>query len=103
MTLVQDPLFLAFLRGKGNSEKDTTEQSKRPDRIICLPLSLFWNASLAPAGKMIAGIALTSSTAGLISARWLRSHGSLEATAIGSWCTCMDLFWLPAIWLLYLW
>jgi hypothetical protein len=53
--------------------------------ILGLLLSHFLDTFFAPAGSLIAGIALTSLTAGLIIARWLRSHGTLETTAIGRW------------------
>jgi hypothetical protein len=55
-----------------------------PDSIIGLPLFRFWDASLAPAGSLTTRRALTSSTACLVTV--LRSHGTVEITAIGRCC-----------------
>lgn len=69
--------------GQGKQQRRCRKASPKPDGIIGLPLSRFWNAFLVPAGSLIAGVALTTSTAGLIAARWLRSHGTVGTMATG--------------------
>ena len=45
-------------------------------KISGLALSRFCTAFLAPAGSLIAGVALNSTTSGIIANRWLRSHAT---------------------------
>ena len=86
MSLLQYPLFYAFLRPQASSiaKRDESEAS---EKISGLALSRFWTAFLAPAGSLIAGVALASTVSGLVASRWLRSHTTLETTAVSKWYT----------------
>lgn len=87
MTLLQYPLFFAFLQPKeqSGSTNDKTEEARPLTKISGLPLSHFWSSFLAPASTLIAGVALTSAASGFVAARWLRSHATLETTAVSKW------------------
>ena len=85
MSLLQYPLFFAFLRSNDKDGADTSESAKPRDKISGLALSHFWSSFLAPAGSLIAGVALTSTASGYIANRWLRSHATLETTAVSKW------------------
>lgn len=56
MSVLQYPLFFAFLQPKAKSSSAKAEQAK----ISGLPLSHFWASFLAPAGTPIAGVAFAS-------------------------------------------
>lgn len=73
LALYQFPVFLSFLR---------TEPS-----IAGKPLSRFWATHIQPGAGLISTIALTSSVAGAIAARWLNQHATLETTDVSSWYT----------------
>lgn len=83
MTLLQYPLFFAFLQPKDQSS--STKPSQTQTKISGPPLSHFWSSFLAPASTLIAGVALTSATSGFFATRWLRSHARLETTAVSKW------------------
>jgi hypothetical protein len=85
MSLLQYPLFFAFLRPHGKSSTAKAGESETSGKISGLALSRFWSAFLAPAGSLIAGVALASTVSGLVASRWLRSHTTLETTAVSKW------------------
>jgi len=85
MSLLQYPLFFAFLRPQEGSSVARRKESASTGKISGLALSRFWSAFLAPAGSLIAGVALASTTAGIFASRWLRSHATLETTDVSKW------------------
>jgi hypothetical protein len=85
MSLLQYPLFFAFLRPHGKANTTNADGTEPSDKISGLALSRFWSAFLAPAGSLIAGVALASTASGPIAHRWLRSHATLETTAVSKW------------------
>lgn len=85
MSLLQYPLFFAFLRPHERSSNAKPNEAETSEKISGLALSRFWTAFLAPAGSLIAGVALTSTASGFIANRWLRSHATLETTAVSKW------------------
>jgi hypothetical protein len=85
MSLLQYPLFFAFLRPHERSSNAKSNEATTSEKISGLALSQFWSAFLAPAGSLIAGVALTSTASGIIANRWLRSHATLETTAVSKW------------------
>lgn len=86
MSLLQYPLFFAFLwPTKNSTEKPGRTKVSSKNKVSGLPLSHFWAAFLAPAGSLIASVALTSAASGLLATRWLRSHATLETTAVSKW------------------
>ena len=87
MSLLQYPLFYAFLRPHGKSSTAKASKSETAEKISGLALSRFWSAFLAPAGSLIAGVALASTVSGLVASHWLRSHTTLETTAVSKWYT----------------
>lgn len=85
MSLLQYPLFFAFLRPHGNDSTAKPNENETLEKISGLALSRFWTGFLAPAGSLIAGVALTSTASGIIANRWLQSHSTLETTAVSKW------------------
>jgi hypothetical protein len=85
MSLLQYPLFFAFLRPHGKGSTGKGNKTEVSEKISGLALSRFWTGFLAPAGSLIAGVALTSTVSGIIANRWLRSHTTLETTAVSKW------------------
>lgn len=85
MSLLQYPLFFAFLKPQERNTKTGPNEAQTSDKISGLALSRFWTAFLAPAGSLIAGVALTSTVSGTIANHWLRSHATLETTAVSKW------------------
>ncbi|KAL1589279.1 hypothetical protein WHR41_02323 [Cladosporium halotolerans] len=79
LSLFQFPLFMSFMQPRKN---DTT---KTTTKISGTPLSQFWASFLAPGAGLIAGLNLVSASAGLLSARWLREHETLETVEISRW------------------
>jgi hypothetical protein len=84
MSLLQYPLFFTFLRSNNTDDLQKSQGTTR-EKISGLALSRFWASFLAPAGSLIAGVALTSTASGFIANRWLRSHATLETTAVSKW------------------
>lgn len=85
MSLLQYPLFFAFLQPYGRNSTAKSDKTANPEKISGLALSRFWSAFLAPAGSLIAGVALTSTASGILASRWLQSHTTLETTAVSKW------------------
>lgn len=85
MSLLQYPLFFAFLQPYGRSSAAKSDEPTNSEKISGLALSRFWSGFLAPAGSLIAGVALTSTASGVIANRWLRPHTTLETTAVSKW------------------
>lgn len=85
MSLLQYPLFFAFLRSNNTHDLQKSEGTNPHDKISGRALSCFWDSFLAPAGSLIAGVALTSTASGFVANRWLRSHATLETTAVSKW------------------
>jgi hypothetical protein len=85
MSLLQYPLFFAFLRPHGGTGTAKPNSTKGSDKISGLALSRFWEAFLAPAGSLIAAVALSSTASGIFASRWLHSHTTLETTAVSKW------------------
>ena len=65
------PVFLSFLQAKPSAAGR--------------PLSRYWEPFLKQGGGVILGLGLTSSISGLVSWRWLQTHGHLETTAVSKW------------------
>jgi hypothetical protein len=85
MSLLQYPLFFAFLQPRKRGSATEADAAEPQDKISGLALSHFWSAFLAPAGGLISGVALASTASGFIAHRWLRSHATLETTAVSKW------------------
>ncbi|KAM0719440.1 hypothetical protein Q7P37_005345 [Cladosporium fusiforme] len=79
LSLFQYPLFNSFLY------PGTSSKSKQTRKISGTPFSQFWATFLPPGAGLIAGITLVSAASGLFSARWLRSHATLETMEVGGW------------------
>ncbi|TKA72483.1 hypothetical protein B0A55_06693 [Friedmanniomyces simplex] len=73
LALFQYPVFLSFLHAQPS--------------IAGNPLSRFWAAMIKPGASLIAAMALTSTLAGVVSARWLHTHATLETTDVSQWYT----------------
>ncbi|KAK3111535.1 hypothetical protein LTR53_012369 [Teratosphaeriaceae sp. CCFEE 6253] len=73
LALFQYPVFLSFLHAQPS--------------IAGKPLSRFWDHMIAPGASLVAAIALTSTVAGVASARWLSTHATLETTSVSQWYT----------------
>ncbi|KAK5120299.1 hypothetical protein LTR85_006505 [Meristemomyces frigidus] len=71
LALFQYPVFLSFLQAKPS--------------IAGKPLSRYWDPLIRVGGGMIAAFALTSTVAGALSARWLKSHTTLETSSVSQW------------------
>jgi len=71
LALFQYPLFLSFLQAKPS--------------IAGKPLSSFWGAYFKQSAALILGCGLTTAVSGLISWRWLQTHGHLETTEVSKW------------------
>lgn len=65
------PMILAFLQA-------------RPS-VTGTPFSRWWQAFFKPAVGVILGACLTSAISGLVCARWLRTHVTLETTSVSNW------------------
>ncbi|QIW97189.1 hypothetical protein AMS68_002707 [Peltaster fructicola] len=71
MTIFQYPMLLAFLNA-------------RPT-ITGKPMSRFFDALAVPAIASIVPTTLVSAISGLVCARWLRTHVTLETTSVSNW------------------
>lgn len=71
LALFQYPVFLSFLQTKPS--------------IAGRPLSQYWEPLIKQGGGLIAVCFTTSSISGLLCARWLRTHQTLETTDVGKW------------------
>ena len=71
LAVFQYPVFLSFLQAKPSAAGR--------------PLSRYWEPFLKQGGGVILGLGLTSSISGLVSWRWLQTHGHLETTAVSKW------------------
>ena len=71
LSLFQYPVFWSFL----------ADDSKIAGR----PLSRFWEPFLKSGGALVTATALTSVISGLLSMRWLQTHGHLETSAVAQW------------------
>jgi Domain of unknown function (DUF1772) len=71
LAVFQYPVFLSFLQAKPSTAGR--------------PLSRYWEPFLKQGGGVILGLGLTSSISGLVSWRWLQTHGHLETTAVSKW------------------
>jgi hypothetical protein len=69
LALYQYPVFFSFLQS-GNAGK---------------PLSRYWEPLLKQGGVLITALSVTSAVAGAFSARWLRTHVTLETTTVSNW------------------
>lgn len=69
LALFQYPVFYSFFRS-GNAGT---------------PLSRYWEPLFAQGGALITALGVTSMVAGGLSARWLRTHVTLETTSVASW------------------
>lgn len=75
LALFQYPVFTYFL------------QAKEKPSIAGKPLSNFWKPILTQGFSLSYGTAVTSAIAGFVSARWLRTHQTLETSDVSSWYT----------------
>lgn len=78
LAVFQYPVFLSFLQSKPSTAGR--------------PLSRYWEPFLKQGGGLILGLGLTSSISGLVSWRWLQTHGHLETTAVSKWYCYGALF-----------
>jgi hypothetical protein len=78
LAVFQYPVFLSFLQSKPSTAGR--------------PLSRYWEPFLKQGGGLILGLGLTSSISGLVSWRWLQTHGHLETTAVSKWYSYGALF-----------
>jgi hypothetical protein len=78
LAVFQYPVFLSFLQAKPSTAGR--------------PLSRYWEPFLKQGGGVILGLGLTSSISGLVSWRWLHTHGHLETTAVSKWYSYGALF-----------
>jgi hypothetical protein len=85
MSLLQYPLFYAFLQPPEKDVVAKADGTESSDKISGLAFSRFYSAFLTPAGSLIVGVALASTASGFIAHRWLRSHATLETTAVSKW------------------
>jgi hypothetical protein len=85
MSLLQYPLFYAFLQPHEKSVVAKADGTESSGKISGLAFSRFYSAFLKPAGSLIVGMAFTSTASGVIAHRWLRSHATLETTAVSRW------------------
>jgi hypothetical protein len=85
MSLLQYPLFYAFLQPHDKDVDAKAEGTESSDKISGLAFSRFYSGFLRPSGSLIPGMALTSTASGFIAHRWLRSHTTLEKTAVSKW------------------
>ncbi|KAK4506845.1 hypothetical protein PRZ48_000578 [Zasmidium cellare] len=72
LALYQYPVFLSFLT-----------PDEKGESIAGKPLSKFWHPMARRV--LIASLALSSSVAGALAARWLRTHSTLETTDVSKW------------------
>lgn len=73
LSLYQFPVFLSFL------------QADKTNSIAGKPLSRFWEPMLARGGGLITALGVVSAISGGVSARWLRTHQTLETTNVSTW------------------
>jgi hypothetical protein len=73
LALFQYPLFLTFLQAKPS--------------ISGKPLSAFWDTFVYTGTSVVLGITTTSTIAGFVCARWLKTHATLETTDVSTWYT----------------
>jgi hypothetical protein len=78
LAVFQYPVFLSFLQSKPSTAGR--------------PLSRYWEPFLKQGGGIIVGLGLTSAVSGLVSWRWLQTHGQLETTAVSKWYSYGALF-----------
>jgi len=73
LALYQYPVFFSFLHATPS--------------IAGKPLSRYWEPMTKEGVPMIAALSLTSAIGGLVSARWLKTHATLETTDVSMWYT----------------
>lgn len=74
LALMQYPMFNCFLQPTNPS-------------IAGRPLSKYWEPMVTQGVPIVALWPVTSTIAGLLSARWLRSHATLETMDVSKWYT----------------
>lgn len=74
LALLQYPMFNSFLQPTNPS-------------IAGKPLSKYWEPLMTQGVAVIALAPITSTIAGLLSARWLHTHATLETTDVSKWYT----------------
>ena len=78
LSLLQFPVFWAFLDDKAG--------------LAGKPLSKYWEPFTKAGGGLVVATAATSVVSGLVSMRWLQTHGHLETSAVAKWYGYGSLF-----------
>ena len=77
LALYQYPVFTAFLSSKSKGQASLAGKT----------LSRYWEPVFKQGYIVISGLGLTSAIAGVLSARWLKTHQTLETTDVSAWYT----------------